>query len=174
MKLEVGQKVRIKNSDWFNSIEPNGYYGPSDVYYNPEMRSYAGKLVTIRRIDEYAGQPTYVYFEEVGWTWHIESIYWCGIKHAYRPSKRTISLYNVWRNMKADGFDRPWVDKFVQDVVFNGTTPRVAMKKLMPHTTYVDDTILLTMCNYVAGRNSEIAGILSDEDKKWQTYLIVR
>lgn len=174
MELKVGQKVKIKNRDWFNSIAPNGYYGPSGVYYNPEMCSYAGMLVTIRSIDEYAGKATYIYFEEVGWTWHIESIYWCSIKHTYRPSNHAISLYNVWRNMKADGFDRPWVDEFVQDVVFNGTTPRVAMKKLTPHTTYVDDIILSTMYNYISGCNSIDLDIIPNEDRKWLTYLIVR
>lgn len=174
MKLRIGQKVRIKNSDWFNSIESNGYYGPSGTYYNEEMRSYAGRLATIRRIEECAGQPYFVYFEEFGWTWHVESICECGSKYTYRPSKQTISLYNVWRNMKADGFDRPWVDKFVQDVVFNGTVPRLAMRKLTPHTTYNDDVILTSMCNYVIGYKGDgLNGILGEDDK-WLTYLIVR
>jgi hypothetical protein len=77
--------------------------------------------------------------------------------------------------MKADGFDRPWVDKFVQDVVFNGTTPRMAMKKLTPHTNYVDDVILSTMRDYAIGCTREkLLGGIPDEDKKWLTYLIMR
>lgn len=177
MELKVGQKVKIQNRDWFNSLGSNRWYGPSGNYYNEEMRSYANMVVTIKELEccPKSDDNCYIWFEEVCWTWHTEAILPIFTKSAiYRPSQRAISLYNVWRNMKADGFDRPWVEKFVQDVVFNGTTPRVAMKKITPHTTYVDDAILSTMCNYVAGRNSEIASIIPDEDRKWLTYLIAR
>lgn len=105
MEYKVGQKVRIKDKNWFDSIEPNRYYDKFGCYYNSTMRQMAGEIVTIREIypSDWDGTGNFR-FEENVWNWTIESFTPCG-KYVYKPNGIRIKVWNKYQNMLAKGFE---------------------------------------------------------------------
>ena len=74
MKYKVGDRVRIKNIDWYNKYK-NKYgnidYGcETEILFTSEMSSFCGQVVTITRVQYIGGVRFYRLIEDKGvYTW---------------------------------------------------------------------------------------------------------
>ena len=101
MKYKVGDKVRIKNLDWYNKNKDDyGYVWCTEFLFTPEHSKYCGRELTISHITEFE-IPSYV-MEGNGHDWTNEMIeglveeeeiefteedkYWCDIMSESDPT----------------------------------------------------------------------------------------
>ena len=75
MKYKVGDKVRIKNFDWYNeNKDGGGIVVLSTHVFIPEMSEYCGTIVTIKDVFEDIDDNVVYYIEENDFDWTDEMI----------------------------------------------------------------------------------------------------
>ena len=75
LKYKVGDKVRIKNLDWYNeNKDEDGVVEFSTRIFVPEMMEYCGMIVTIKDAFEDIDDNVVYYMEDIVWDWTDEMI----------------------------------------------------------------------------------------------------
>lgn len=170
MEYKVGQKVRIKDKRWFDSLEPNGYYDKLGCYYNSTMRQMAGKIVTIREIcqHDWDGAGNFR-FEEDCWNWTIESFTPCK-KYIYKPDAMRTKVWNKYQNMLAKGFE-PSADiasMFYEYVILGCSLPSANS-----FSTHDERNFVAMLKDYVSGAcNAYMLNCFDGEWCVWASYFI--
>ena len=113
MKFKVGDKVKIKNLDWYNENKSKtGFISFNGVNFMPEMSRYCGEILTINRVVEVFGQYL---MSECGFLWTDEMIeclverhgktypYKIGDRVILKGNNRCATItdlkYNSWGNL---------------------------------------------------------------------------
>ena len=70
MKYKVGDRVRIKNLDWYNeNKDADGIIELSTRVFIPEMIEHCGQIVTIKDVFEDTDGNVVYYMKEIDWDW---------------------------------------------------------------------------------------------------------
>ena len=75
MKYKVGDRVRIKNIDWYNkNKDNNGNIELSTHFFTQEMSQFCGKVMTIKDVFEYMNDNVIYYIDGIGYDWTDDMI----------------------------------------------------------------------------------------------------
>lgn len=170
MEYKVGQKVRIKDKRWFDQLADKDYYDELGCYYNAEMRSYAGRVVTIRYIEGWRWGGTGNFsFEEVNWNWTIESFTPCK-KYIYKPDAMRTKVWNKYQNMLAKGFEpSAEIASMFYDFVILGYN----LSSEYSFSTHDERNFFAMLKHYVSGAcNAYMLNCFDGEWRVWASYFI--
>lgn len=109
MKYKIGDRVKIKNFDWYNAnknSEDAIIFQDWRIFYE-DMSNFCGKVVTI---DAYNPQGDYYVIKEDGKTNFWSDAMFEGLAIEKEPQEKMVSLDDACKWIEDNIFDFPWYD----------------------------------------------------------------
>lgn len=112
MKYKVGDKVRIKNLEWYKNAvkDKDGCVECKLCYlFFPEMSKYCGDVMTIEYLNPEYDPQSYAFAEDDGWSWTDEMI-----EGLVEPAPVMVNLNKVEKYLRENIIHYVWATNLDQ------------------------------------------------------------
>lgn len=167
-EFELGDVVRIKNREYFYSLECEMNAHP--LYIPQAMSKWANEITTIREVCVHHGFYIYKVMADGGeWWW--SDLEFVKPNDKLRVSPQVIKVCQIYKNMLADGFEPSATIRELFESLRSGNCAPIHWNRLSSDLdAYINNMVSSIICK----RQYTRPHFLTPEEQKWLSYFIKR